>query len=314
MEFRLTVEHIAAETERVVATRPLRTTPAARRPSPLRRLVARTRALPRRSQRRRPVGPVHHRATGESTPMYAAPTLATTRSRPVPGGRWPSRSPTSSSRRAPPGSPPGRPELADGALGRAAPARTHTTVRRATCRSCGCASSSSTTSTSTRGSRSRSRRRAPRPFLDEAVERLRHDDETPSMSTPHQRGRRLVVSATVGRSCRGARAGRPLDRPRSHRRRDHRGTLPTLPLGAEQAAVMANDGYTGAVTPGGPADVRELPRLTIRKCAVSAMSNNAYLLTCRDDGGSAARRRGGRRPGPASTRARGGGERARRRS
>jgi glyoxylase-like metal-dependent hydrolase (beta-lactamase superfamily II) len=37
--------------------------------------------------------------------------------------------------------------------------------------------------------------------------------------------------------------------------------------------------YTGDVTPGGPADVRELPGLTIRKLAVSEMANNAYLLT-----------------------------------
>jgi glyoxylase-like metal-dependent hydrolase (beta-lactamase superfamily II) len=38
------------------------------------------------------------------------------------------------------------------------------------------------------------------------------------------------------------------------------------------------NGYTGAVTVGGPADVRELPGLTIRKLAVSDMANNAYLL------------------------------------
>lgn len=38
--------------------------------------------------------------------------------------------------------------------------------------------------------------------------------------------------------------------------------------------------YTGRVTPGGPTDVRELGRATIRKAAVSAMSNNVYLLTC----------------------------------
>ena len=44
------------------------------------------------------------------------------------------------------------------------------------------------------------------------------------------------------------------------------------------------DAYTGAVSPGGPADVRELPRLTVRKLAVSEMSNNAYLLTCRETG------------------------------
>ena len=37
-------------------------------------------------------------------------------------------------------------------------------------------------------------------------------------------------------------------------------------------------GYTGDVTVGGPADVRELPGLTIRKLAVSDMANNAYLL------------------------------------
>lgn len=38
--------------------------------------------------------------------------------------------------------------------------------------------------------------------------------------------------------------------------------------------------YTGSVQPGGPADVREAGPLTIRKLAVSAMSNNVYLLTC----------------------------------
>ncbi|EWT01847.1 Zn-dependent hydrolase [Intrasporangium oryzae NRRL B-24470] len=37
--------------------------------------------------------------------------------------------------------------------------------------------------------------------------------------------------------------------------------------------------YTGVVRPGGPADVRELSDLTIRKLAVSAMHNNVYLLT-----------------------------------
>ncbi len=37
--------------------------------------------------------------------------------------------------------------------------------------------------------------------------------------------------------------------------------------------------YVGDVTPGGPAQVRELPGLTIRKLAVSTMSNNVYLLT-----------------------------------
>jgi len=37
-------------------------------------------------------------------------------------------------------------------------------------------------------------------------------------------------------------------------------------------------GYTGDVEVGGPADVRELPGLTISKLAVSEMANNAYLL------------------------------------
>lgn len=42
--------------------------------------------------------------------------------------------------------------------------------------------------------------------------------------------------------------------------------------------------YHGDVTPGGMSDVRELDRLTIRKAAVSSMSNNVYLLTCRATG------------------------------
>lgn len=43
--------------------------------------------------------------------------------------------------------------------------------------------------------------------------------------------------------------------------------------------------YTGAVRPGGPADVRELTNLTITKVAVDKkMSNNCYLLRCRQTG------------------------------
>ncbi len=43
--------------------------------------------------------------------------------------------------------------------------------------------------------------------------------------------------------------------------------------------------YTGAVTPGGPADTRELDSLTITKVAVDEkMSNNCYLLTCKHTG------------------------------
>ena len=43
--------------------------------------------------------------------------------------------------------------------------------------------------------------------------------------------------------------------------------------------------YTGRVTLGGPTDVRRLPRLIIRKIAVSPqMHNNVYLLTCTETG------------------------------
>ena len=48
---------------------------------------------------------------------------------------------------------------------------------------------------------------------------------------------------------------------------------------------MGTSTYTGQVSVGGPADVRELPGLTIRKLAVSDMANNAYLLVA--DGGEA---------------------------
>jgi glyoxylase-like metal-dependent hydrolase (beta-lactamase superfamily II) len=43
---------------------------------------------------------------------------------------------------------------------------------------------------------------------------------------------------------------------------------------------MSDPTYTGDVEPGGPAQVRELPGLTITKVAVSEMANNAYLLRC----------------------------------
>ncbi len=43
--------------------------------------------------------------------------------------------------------------------------------------------------------------------------------------------------------------------------------------------------YTGDVTPGDPAVVRELSHLTIAKLAVDEkMANNCYLLTCRESG------------------------------
>jgi glyoxylase-like metal-dependent hydrolase (beta-lactamase superfamily II) len=44
------------------------------------------------------------------------------------------------------------------------------------------------------------------------------------------------------------------------------------------------DPYTGDVTPGGPSDVRRLPDVVIRKASVSAMDNNAYLVTDRATG------------------------------
>ncbi|SDG71255.1 Glyoxylase, beta-lactamase superfamily II [Sinosporangium album] len=42
--------------------------------------------------------------------------------------------------------------------------------------------------------------------------------------------------------------------------------------------------YTGDVSVGGPADVRELSGLTISKLAVGPFDNNAYLLRCRATG------------------------------
>jgi glyoxylase-like metal-dependent hydrolase (beta-lactamase superfamily II) len=42
--------------------------------------------------------------------------------------------------------------------------------------------------------------------------------------------------------------------------------------------------YTGNVSPGGPADVRQLPALTISKVSVGPMDNNAYLLRCNESG------------------------------
>ncbi|GAT68450.1 MBL fold metallo-hydrolase [Planomonospora sp. ID91781] len=42
--------------------------------------------------------------------------------------------------------------------------------------------------------------------------------------------------------------------------------------------------YTGDVHVGGPADVRELPALTISKLAVGPFDNNAYLVRCNDTG------------------------------
>ncbi|GAB3899315.1 hypothetical protein GCM10027612_59030 [Microbispora bryophytorum subsp. camponoti] len=42
--------------------------------------------------------------------------------------------------------------------------------------------------------------------------------------------------------------------------------------------------YTGNVAKGGPADVREVPGLTISKIEVGDFGNNAYLLRCTETG------------------------------
>ena len=42
--------------------------------------------------------------------------------------------------------------------------------------------------------------------------------------------------------------------------------------------------YSGVVTPGGPADVRDLAAITVTKVSVGPMDNNAYLLECRNTG------------------------------
>lgn len=45
--------------------------------------------------------------------------------------------------------------------------------------------------------------------------------------------------------------------------------------------------YTGDVQVGGPADLREIPALTIAKLAVGPFDNNAYLLRCTQTGDGA---------------------------
>ena len=42
--------------------------------------------------------------------------------------------------------------------------------------------------------------------------------------------------------------------------------------------------YHGAVTPGGPPEVRELPHLVITKLSVGPLDNNAYFLRCPESG------------------------------
>ena len=62
---------------------------------------------------------------------------------------------------------------------------------------------------------------------------------------------------------------------------------PSCPLPLVSAAHTGDDlpvTYTGTVTVGGDADVRELPELTISKLAVGPYNNNSYLLRCRSTG------------------------------
>ncbi len=66
----------------------------------------------------------------------------------------------------------------------------------------------------------------------------------------------------------------------------------TGPARGERGGVCAVPGpghngrvsYSGDTRVGGPADLRELPHLTITKLAVGPMDNNAYLLRCRATG------------------------------
>src|SRR3954447_9540678 len=53
---------------------------------------------------------------------------------------------------------------------------------------------------------------------------------------------------------------------------------PTVTAATDTHRSEFSMSYTGDVQVGGPADVRELPGLTITKLAVSDMANNAYLL------------------------------------
>src|SRR5690606_22630290 len=62
---------------------------------------------------------------------------------------------------------------------------------------------------------------------------------------------------------------------------------PARPVGGcprSGAGRVRGMSYRGAVTPGGPPAVRELPDLVITKLSVGPMDNNAYLLRCRRTG------------------------------
>jgi glyoxylase-like metal-dependent hydrolase (beta-lactamase superfamily II) len=54
--------------------------------------------------------------------------------------------------------------------------------------------------------------------------------------------------------------------------------------GRQDGAGQPSDGYTGAVTVGGPPDVREVPGLQITKIALGPFDNNCYFLRCTSTG------------------------------
>ena len=108
------------------------------------------------------------------------------------------------------------------------------TSRSGWCRSCGCASSSTTTSTSTPATPSRApRRRSLGLFLADAVNRLAGDDERARRCTS-TRPRATSTSSGDGatRVTGSARRRAAVARPRGHRRRRRfDGPVPTLPFG-----------------------------------------------------------------------------------
>ncbi len=57
-------------------------------------------------------------------------------------------------------------------------------------------------------------------------------------------------------------------------------------MGSDSMASPERPTYTGNVSTGGPADVRNLEGLRISKLSVGPMDNNAYLLTCTATGDS----------------------------
>ena len=122
-------------------------------------------------------------------------------------------------------------------------------------------------------------------FLEDAVAAAAGTTRRPRRCRPHRRGRRRSIgdgaADRVGVARRRARAGSPAGQTRGF---DGARSRPCPSEAERRPPAPATDTYTGEVSPGGPADVRELPRLTIRKASVSAMDNNAYLLTCRATG------------------------------